>query len=121
MKPFNLEEAKAGKPVQTRDGKDVRILAFDKKGDYHIVALLDGCRSEDVIVYRDNGMTSANFDSDYDLFMKAEKKEGWINLYNGYNENSLNVGKVFYTEREALEEGKKSFYYVATVKVEWEE
>lgn len=29
MKPFNLEEAKAGKPVCTRDGRRVEILSFD--------------------------------------------------------------------------------------------
>ena len=121
MKPFNLEEAKAGKPVQTRDGRDVRILTFDKKGDYHIVALINHCRSEDVIVYRDNGITSANFDSDYDLFMKAEKKEGLINIYRGYNENSRSAGIVFYTESEALAHGKNSINYVTTIKVEWEE
>lgn len=30
MKPFNLEEAKQGKPVCTRDGCKARILCFDK-------------------------------------------------------------------------------------------
>lgn len=30
MKPFNLEEAKAGKPVCNREGNDVRIICFDK-------------------------------------------------------------------------------------------
>lgn len=29
MKPFNLEEAKAGKPVCTRDGRRVEIISFD--------------------------------------------------------------------------------------------
>lgn len=28
MKPFNLEEALAGKPVVTRDGRDVKELFF---------------------------------------------------------------------------------------------
>lgn len=29
MKPFNLEEAKAGKPVCTRDGRKVEIISFE--------------------------------------------------------------------------------------------
>lgn len=39
MKPFNLEEAKAGKPVCTRDGRRVEILSFDKPNNgYPILA-----------------------------------------------------------------------------------
>lgn len=41
MVKFNLERAKAGDPVETRSGKKVRILCFDRKGDYPIVALID--------------------------------------------------------------------------------
>lgn len=29
-KPFNLEEAKAGRPVCTRNGQEVRIICFNK-------------------------------------------------------------------------------------------
>lgn len=41
MKPFNLEEAKAGKPVCNRMGNDVRIICDNKKDStgYSIVAL----------------------------------------------------------------------------------
>lgn len=48
MKKFNLEEAKAGKPVITRDGSEARIICFDMKNDlYPIVALIeDGLESE---------------------------------------------------------------------------
>lgn len=39
MKPFNLEEAKAGKPVCTRDGRRVGILSFDNPNNgYPILA-----------------------------------------------------------------------------------
>ena len=30
MKPFNLESAKAGDPVQTKDGNPARIIYFNK-------------------------------------------------------------------------------------------
>ncbi len=39
MKPFNLEEAKAGKPVCTRDGRRVEIISFENPSDnYPILA-----------------------------------------------------------------------------------
>lgn len=31
LRPFDLEAAKAGKPVYTRDGRKVRIICFDAK------------------------------------------------------------------------------------------
>ena len=42
-KPFNLEEAKAGKSVCTRDGRKARIIYFDAKilSDYPIIALIE--------------------------------------------------------------------------------
>lgn len=47
MKPFNLEQAKQGKPVVTRDGRPVRILAFDRKGCYPIIGLISRDKEED--------------------------------------------------------------------------
>ena len=42
LKPFNLEEAKAGKPICTRDGRKARIICYDKKGDSDpIIALIE--------------------------------------------------------------------------------
>lgn len=38
MKPFNLEEAKAGAKVATNDKRKVRTLSFDAKGVFPIVA-----------------------------------------------------------------------------------
>lgn len=40
MKEFDLEKAKAGHPVCTRDGKEARILCFDRIGHRPIVALV---------------------------------------------------------------------------------
>ena len=31
LKPFDLQAAKSGKPVCTRDGRKVRIICFDSK------------------------------------------------------------------------------------------
>lgn len=42
MKPFNLEEAKAGKPVCTRDGRRVEIISFENpsSNNYLILAIV---------------------------------------------------------------------------------
>jgi hypothetical protein len=52
MKPFNLEEAKAGKPVCTRDGRAARILCFDIVGtDYPLAALVTNKDSGDETIF----------------------------------------------------------------------
>jgi len=89
MKKFNLEEALAGKPVVTRDGRKVRsIIKFDV--DYFpVVAIIEG--REDVATFTLNGEYShATFtlDGEYrhtrcnnDLFMATVKNKGYVNLY----------------------------------------
>ena len=42
LKPFNLEAAKDGKPVCTRDGRKARIICFDAKRTHPIIALISG-------------------------------------------------------------------------------
>ena len=76
MKPFNLEEAKKGAPVCTRDGHSVRIICFDAKNpNYPIVALMDSptLDSEHAVTYRLNGQYVGGYDSKCDLFMVEEE------------------------------------------------
>jgi len=51
MKPFNLEEAKAGKPVCTRSGRKARIICFDARNDQPIVALIEDADNRFEIAY----------------------------------------------------------------------
>lgn len=84
MKPFNLDEAKAGKPVITRDGRDVRIVCFDRKHeDFTILVLIpDVSGIEFGEFFNDKGVCTVNkVSSDYDLFMKSERITGWVNVY----------------------------------------
>lgn len=117
MKPFNIEQAKAGKPVCTREGRDARILWFDKKDEFPIVALVGGC---DVLTYKDNGLYYECTPHPYDLFMKTEDSEGWINIYRTEVETYVS-SNIYRTEEEAIREGKTSERYVATCKITWEE
>lgn len=82
MKPFNLEAAKAGNPVCTRDGRKARIICFDLKNDeYPIVAAVENDSSETLFSYTTNGEIADGIESDKDLMMLPEKKEGWVNIY----------------------------------------
>lgn len=58
FKPFDLEQAKAGKPVCTRDGRKARIIYFDAKlKNYSIVALVKekGSTQEYLHTYTNEG------------------------------------------------------------------
>ena len=91
LKPFDLEAAKAGKPVCTRDGRKARIICWDKKGNYPIVALIqDNENSEHIEYYTENGIFSnGGNNKNRDLMMLPQKKEGWINLCkNNHGEGS---------------------------------
>ena len=126
FKPFDLEAAKAGKPVCTRDGRKVRILCYDLKGaEYPIVALVEAhdYLDESISTYDRNGRFDNDRENKNDLMMLSWKKEGWVNVYKSYN-----VGKkipcmasIYPTKEEAKKSSVVGFDYVDTVKIEWEE
>lgn len=118
LKKFDLEAAKAGKPVCTRDGRKVRIICFDtiNKGNYPIIALLEDKGYEAVFYYNKDG--KCNVGTERDLMMLPEKKEGWINLCKNNHGDTLAVG-VFPSREEAVSNCPPS--YLGTIKIEWEE
>ena len=76
LEPFNLERAKAGEPVCTVNGEDVKLLCFERnKVVYPIVALIG--YNESVMTYTRNGKTHKNGESNSDLMMKVEVKESY--------------------------------------------
>lgn len=126
MKEFDLEKAKAGHPVCTRDGHEARILCFDREGQYPIVALVKDAGNETIFSYNNMGRYS-NDGRGYlcDLFMKSAKQKRWINLYKDKDERLFPGLNLFESEKEAkdrMESGEKSNrLYYKTVKIEWEE
>ena len=115
LKPFDLQKAKAGKPVCTRDGRKARIICFDRiNGDYYkivaCVTAFDG-DFEEVLFYGIDGyIVDSQNPKDEDLMILPEKKEGWILLRKD--------GCVFDSE-EVAKKNCTDDYFVA--KVEWEE
>lgn len=124
MKEFNLEEAKQGKPVWTRDGRKVRIICWDCKeeSEYPILALAEHEDREFLIYCTNDGRYDlTGVENPYDLMMVGEKKEGWVSIY---KEDSKYVFGNLHTSRESAEI-EKDYYpdwkYITTIKIEWEE
>ena len=119
LKPFDIQKAREGKPVCTRDGRKARILCYDLKGaEYPIVAAVEKRDSfaESVFSYDKNGRFDHNTENNNDLIMLLEKKEGWVNMY----KNGLLGTRVHDTKKEALDNASPKDY-IATVKIKWEE
>lgn len=120
MKPFDLEAAKAGKPVCTRDGRKARIICFDiiNKGNYPIIALLEDKGSEAIFYYNKDG--KCNVGTELDLMMLPEKKEGWVNIY-GEEKERYCSNVIYSSKEEALNISKQLEEHITTIKIEWEE
>ena len=80
MKPFDIEKAKAGEAVCTRDGRDVRIVCYDKAGDdYPILALVMVDDHEIMHSFSVSGyQLSKGVQSKSDLFMKDKEVTEWL-------------------------------------------
>lgn len=118
LKPFDLEAAKAGKPVCTRDGRKARIICFDLNNkNFPIVAIINCDTEENAYQYDIDGVCDEH-DNNLNLMMSPEKKEGWVNLCKNNYGDTLAVG-VFPNREEAVSNCPPS--YLGTIKIEWEE
>lgn len=83
IEPFNIDKAKLGEPVCTKEGRNVRILCFDIISELPIVAAISNITSngklEEIVErYNIDGKISKTVDSPSDLIMKPrEIKEGF--------------------------------------------
>ena len=123
LKPFDIQKAREGNPVCTRDGRKARILCFDRvtSDDYSkIVACItsyDG-KDEYALTYGIDGyIINPQHPQLDDLMMFPEKKEGWVNVYKV--DGLCNVGGLYSSKEEA--EKQRDEDYIATVKINWEE
>ena len=126
MKEFNLDEylKNPSQKVVTRDGRAVRIICTDAKGDEPIIALVyNNIRDEEnVYTYNRDGYFYNNDDSYLDLFFAPIKKERWINLFKDKEINYPYIpGIIHNSEEEAKEAIKGDPDFIATIKIEWEE
>lgn len=112
LKEFNLEEAKAGKPVCTRDGRKARIICFDLNNkNFPIVAIINCDTEENAYQYDIDGVCDEH-DNNLNLMMSPEKKEGWIIIHK----------EAIYDKETAEKIARETTANVIRIqKIEWEE
>lgn len=125
MKPFDLEKAKAGHPVCTRDGRDARIICFDRKGPLPIVALVtDFYWRETALCFNDDGsFNDGGCCHPVDLFMKPTKTTYYINVYTNPLNKITTIGSSCESEEGADSEVKYygEYNFVKRISFEIEE
>ena len=101
MKPFDLEAAKAGAPIVTRDGRPAKFIAHvaEAQPSQRLVVLIDG----GVYTKFESGGYSKSpaHVSPNDLFMAPVKRTVWANVY-GYG------GATWYDIEKAADDGALS-------------
>lgn len=115
LKPFDIQKAREGKPVYTRDGRKARILCYDFKQNEEypiLVAVENKDGKECALLYSNDGISEMYKSSNNELAMLPEKKEGWVNVYKE---------RIYSTKEEAIEATYDGVTYIDTVKISWEE
>ena len=117
MKPFNLEEALAGKPVVTREGKKVTELYLFKtmKNAYRLFACIDGKVVQCTIK---GEFYTVSEESPYDLFMYEPIVEGWVNIYQHSVTGVMWTGDVHATYEHAINTKGDYEHYLKTIKID---
>lgn len=129
--PFDIELAKKGYQVVTRNGRPVRILSYYFENQkYPIVAAIkkideDTQVCEEIQIYTSEGhYDGPNPPSPLDLMIRCYMYSGWTNVYNIDSDIRLSdhlgwgADLIYPSEKEAREM-KRSEGYMATVPIEW--
>ena len=123
MKEFDIEKAKAGAPVCTRDGRPARIICWDfqeygqekAKDKFPIIALVKCDKGERAYAYRESGKCAIHKDDE--LMMAPVKHEGWVIIDKGSCFSEIHESK-----EKAMEFAEREEYdYTAIAHIEWEE
>lgn len=79
-KPFDLEAAKRGEPLITRDGKSAKFIAHVPEAvvDARIVSL---CEDQVPRLYCEGGRYDLYRETVFDLFMAPKKIKKFVNVY----------------------------------------
>lgn len=125
MKEFSLEEylKNPNREVVTRNGRKVRIICTDRKGDTPIIALVyDANEGQECgYAFYPDGKYFIDKDDEVDLFFAPEKHEGWI-IINKWPDGERDTNGIIYHNKSDVPNmspvgGKR----VAKIKIEWEE
>jgi hypothetical protein len=113
MKPFNLDEALAGKPVITRNGKPFTMAGYNEKArdGQNIAGWVDGT----LMCWHHDGSYSTQFydTHEYDLFMASTERKEWIvrSTFNGITWYS----QAFLTYESAKAYADSTYFNIPTI------
>lgn len=119
MKTFDIKKAQKGAKLCTTEGLSARIVCWDAKGDYPIVALITLEDGEEIADFYNTDGLSANNSRD-DLYILEGKDKGWINIYRN-NSDKITVDGVFKTKQDAINDSQDYTNYIDTIQIKWEE
>ena len=122
MKQFNLAEylENPNRRIITKDGRNVRIICTDAKGNFPIIALVETYNgNETVLRLKENGRFYNDTENSSDLFFAPIKKEGWVNVYKTRS-GAAQIGQM-YSSKEEGEMWRIDANYISTAKIGWEE
>lgn len=99
MKPFNLEQAKAGRPLVTRDGRSARFIAHVPEAAplYRVLCLV--AKEASVFTFTETGKAFPDTDTSHDLFMVSSKRTWWIAVW-PQGVGSFRLASYFYESEE---------------------
>lgn len=81
LKPFDLEAAKRGEPLVTRDGEAAYLIAHVPEfAEWHRIIVRISGKAHPVSAY-ENGSFCADSFYGHDLFMAPRKVTRWVNLH----------------------------------------
>lgn len=123
MKKFNLEKAKVGAPIVTRDGKSARLLGEREHPNYPIIAVVKKSYDlEEVYSYTNDGHNNSKDETNNDLFMAPTKRIKYANFY-FRSDGAYDFGKVYNDRSIAIRNisPDAESKYIKTIEIEWEE
>lgn len=109
MKPFDLEAAKAGDPVVTRDGRTARFVGHVPECDAvsRVLAYIEGRNT--VTGFMESGAFLSDGECPEDLFMAPKTRAYWVNMY---QEDDSLFGRIAAykhdSEQQAIEQANKA-------------
>ena len=125
MKKFDLEAAKKGAPVCTRDGRKARIICFDANNSTPIVALVENIGKDNIYecskLYHSNGHIYDKGISGTDLMMAdipTIRHEGWVNIRYNVDGRDMTDCYIYHSKEAALCYCSDVHH---TVKISWED
>jgi len=116
LRPFNLQQALAEKPVVTRDGRTISELHYLKTSNskQRLIAVINGL----TCFYDDNGKYNyQEYETHHDLFMAPETITKWVNVYDKGDGYETGQVLLYDTEEYAKSNGFQCLGYIATVPI----